>query len=210
MLGGIIAIAGGLLLVLGAFLPWVTVRAALLGSLSVSGMEGDGIFFLIGGLLVAALGLWSILGTPSAAPQLLILSGVGFGALAIFEFSNVSDGIGGIESEFAAASMGPGILTLLAGAAAILVAGFTLRGHMTPVSAEPAPGQDAFSPDRPVRECPHCKEAMRRDASVCRHCRRGSPPWEFENGRWWTSDPAGQRVWLDEASRSWHREKGSD
>jgi hypothetical protein len=66
-------------------------------------MEGDGIFFLIGGLLIAALGLWSILGTPSAAPVLLILSGLAFGGLAFFEFSNVSDGSGGIDIEFAAA-----------------------------------------------------------------------------------------------------------
>jgi hypothetical protein len=33
-----------------------------------------------------------------------------------------------------------------------------------------------------VRECPYCKEPMRRDASVCPHCRRGSPAWEYRDG----------------------------
>lgn len=35
------------------------------------------------------------------------------------------------------------------------------------------------------RECPHCKEKMRRDASVCPHCRTASEPWLFDQGRWW-------------------------
>lgn len=35
------------------------------------------------------------------------------------------------------------------------------------------------------RECPHCKEDMRRDARVCPHCRNESEPWLLEDGRWW-------------------------
>jgi type VI protein secretion system component VasK len=35
-----------------------------------------------------------------------------------------------------------------------------------------------------TRECPFCKEAMRRDASVCRHCRHDSDAWIYEDGRW--------------------------
>jgi hypothetical protein len=158
MLGGIIAIAGGLLLALGAFLPWVKVTAAFVGSLSVSGMEGDGIFFLVGGLLISALGLWSIFGTPRAAPALLILSGLGFGGLAFFEFNNVSEGIGGMDSEFALASMGAGIWTLLAGAVATVVAGFTLTGQMSHAPVVVASGQESLKPHRPVRECPYSRK----------------------------------------------------
>ena len=33
---------------------------------------------------------------------------------------------------------------------------------------------------RATRECPHCKEAMRRDARVCPHCRMEREPWPFE------------------------------
>jgi hypothetical protein len=35
------------------------------------------------------------------------------------------------------------------------------------------------------RECPYCKEAMRRDASVCPHCRHDSEPWTLHEGNWW-------------------------
>ena len=51
-----------------------------------------------------------------------------------------------------------------------------------------------------VRECPHCKEPMRRDANVCPHCRRESPAWEYEpsDRRWWASDSDGGRMWFDE------------
>jgi hypothetical protein len=170
---------------------------------SISGMEGDGVFFLGGGLLIAVLGLWSILGSPKAAPVLLILSGLGFGGLAFSEYNNVSGGIGDINSESALASMGAGIWTLLAGAVATVVAGLTLNGQMSPAPAASAPGREPLRTDRPVRECPHCKEPMRRDAGTCPHCRRESPAWTYHSGRWWTHNSAGAWAWLDESAGRW-------
>jgi hypothetical protein len=35
------------------------------------------------------------------------------------------------------------------------------------------------------RECPFCMEPMRRDASVCPHCRHPSDPWRLHDGHWW-------------------------
>jgi len=52
------------------------------------------------------------------------------------------------------------------------------------------------------RQCPHCQEAMRRDASVCPHCRRESPAWNFQNGLWWTN-AQGDWYWLDEPRGAW-------
>ena len=63
-----------------------------------------------------------------------------------------------------------------------------------PVSPPPGPGV--------VRECPFCKEEIRRDASVCPHCRRESPAWDYRDGRWWTDSGDGEK-WLDEPSRRW-------
>jgi hypothetical protein len=40
----------------------------------------------------------------------------------------------------------------------------------------------AHGPSRLYRECPHCKERMRRDAHVCPHCRRESPAQALEGG----------------------------
>jgi hypothetical protein len=54
------------------------------------------------------------------------------------------------------------------------------------------------------RECPHCKEAMRRDADTCPHCRRTSTPWRFYEGRWWFRENAEAAwQWLDEKTGSW-------
>ena len=38
-----------------------------------------------------------------------------------------------------------------------------------------SPRRSASGRVRTYRECPHCKEQMRRDAEVCPHCRRESP-----------------------------------
>jgi hypothetical protein len=54
-----------------------------------------------------------------------------------------------------------------------------------------------------VRECPHCKEAMRRDASVCPHCRRDSDAWRLWEGRWWTPIPIQPPRWYDELAGTW-------
>lgn len=74
--------------------------------------------------------------------------------------------------------------------------------------ASPAAGTPWRSPPPGpgvVRECPHCKEPMRRDASICPHCRRESRAWTYRDGRWWTVDPEGTDVWYDEALGIWHR-----
>lgn len=57
---------------------------------------------------------------------------------------------------------------------------------------------------RTHRECPHCKEQMRRDASVCPHCQRDSTAWTFHEGRWRTNE-GGTWYWLDEESNTWQR-----
>jgi len=41
------------------------------------------------------------------------------------------------------------------------------------------------------RECPHCKERMRGDASVCPHCQRESVAWQQKDGRWWRQTDGG-------------------
>jgi hypothetical protein len=55
----------------------------------------------------------------------------------------------------------------------------------------------------PVRECPHCKEPMRRDASVCPHCQQQSPPWRLHEGHWWSKDKGGVDRWFNEGAGTW-------
>jgi hypothetical protein len=41
------------------------------------------------------------------------------------------------------------------------------------------------------RECPHCRELMRGEASVCPHCQRESEAWQQDGGFWWRQSEAG-------------------
>jgi hypothetical protein len=56
---------------------------------------------------------------------------------------------------------------------------------------------------RTHRECPHCKEPMRRDASVCPHCQRESKAWKLHEGRWWVLGDDGNDYYLDEMRNEW-------
>ena len=75
------------------------------------------------------------------------------------------------------------------------------------------PSSQVIAPSRgprATRECPFCKEAMRRDASVCPHCRLESEPWTYKDGYWWVRRDDGFH-YLDERTRSWvrHEQVGS-
>lgn len=54
------------------------------------------------------------------------------------------------------------------------------------------------------RECPHCKEQMRRDARLCPHCRTESEPWMWHEGRWWVTR-GDVSYYLDPQSQQWLR-----
>jgi hypothetical protein len=58
---------------------------------------------------------------------------------------------------------------------------------------------------RRYRECPHCKEEMRRDASVCPHCQRESDAWMQNEGYWWRTAEDGTWLYLDETSSEWRK-----
>jgi hypothetical protein len=65
------------------------------------------------------------------------------------------------------------------------------------------PNTEAISASALVhRECPHCEQQMRRDASVCPHCQRDSPPWSKEGDRWWQLHDGPPHYW-DEQTQQW-------
>lgn len=55
------------------------------------------------------------------------------------------------------------------------------------------------------RVCPHCKERMKRDASVCPSCQRESKPWTFKDGRWWHQSRSGAWWSLNETTNQWEQ-----
>jgi hypothetical protein len=53
------------------------------------------------------------------------------------------------------------------------------------------------------RECPHCKEQMRRDAGTCPHCHSTSVAWQHHDNHWWKHVDGGWQ-WLDEKTQQWN------
>ena len=73
-------------------------------------------------------------------------------------------------------------------------------------------GSQAIAPSRgprATRACPFCKEFMRRDASVCPHCRNESEPWAYNDGSWWVRRDGGYH-YLDERTGVWVRSERAD
>jgi hypothetical protein len=133
--GAVLAITGGLLIAAGAFLPWAYAGVTFLGvDVAKSGMEGgDGVVFLGAGLVVAVVGLWSLLGRPTLAPFLLIVGALAVGLGAIVEYGDVDERAVDIERLGGGAvdvAVGAGIWTMFAGAALALIAGLVLVGQM--------------------------------------------------------------------------------
>jgi len=85
-------------------------------------------------------------------------------------------------------------LGFLLGIIGLIISLFLSDQNDKRAAAEPQPSM--------YRECPSCKESMRRDASVCPHCRTESSPWQWDGERWWHDGSSG-RFWLDEARKQW-------
>lgn len=105
----VFAAAAGL--AVGAFLPWVKATAPLIGTLTKSGMDGgDGVFLLVGALVLAALA-WAINSngaTSTRAYGIVVISGLAL-ALVIYEISDVNNKIEDIGSDLVVASVGAGL-----------------------------------------------------------------------------------------------------
>lgn len=83
-----------------------------------------------------------------------------------------------------------------------IVIAFSLspRGAVSSAVRGPAGGSGPVA----LRECPACRENMRRDASICPHCRTESEPWVFNAGYWWVQREGGW-YYLDEKRGDWVR-----
>jgi len=137
-LGEILAIAGGGLLVVGAFLPWVSAEGPFV-SVGRSGMVAeDFLIFLGAGVFIASVGLWAGVAMRSAAPTLLVVGGVAAGIAAFLDYRDVARNIEEVSDGRITYLVGEGIWVLFAGALVSVVAGFVLSGQMSPVA--PATG----------------------------------------------------------------------
>ena len=129
-LGRYSALAGAVFTVIGAFLPWVTVTAPFLGTVSRSGMEGgDGPIFLALGAVAAGVTLVD----GRSRTVVLMLTGTGVLGLFVAEWVAVTDRLESLPaSDRSLATHGMGLYALAAGGIGIFAGGFIIRSEPGP------------------------------------------------------------------------------
>ena len=144
-LAAVAVIAGGILYGVGAFLPWVSVTAGFVGTVTRSGMEGgDGWVALAIAAAVVMAGAASLRDVPRTRRMLMIVVGIGAAGFTLFEYNDVRQRIASMDSTFRDLAT-PGLGLYLMGVAAAIVVIATLR--LSP-SAESAAGK--AGPDWPT------------------------------------------------------------
>lgn len=193
---------------LGSVGPWASVLF-----ITVSGVQaGDGWGTLAAGVVAAAAFVIYLRYTRRPRPAwplgLILLAGVGAAVVGVWDWSDLERAANEAKNDEdnifgATVSVGWGLVL-------VTIASFSLVGASLLTyrrrAREPVPFTPEVRDQREYRECPHCKETMRRDASVCPHCRHESAPWTLHEGYWWTQ-VAGEWYWLDERSNSWQRKQ---
>lgn len=165
-------------MVLGAFGPWATALG-----MSVGGVDGSNDGWVV--LVAAGLALF-ILFRYWRAPSIAKLgwccvAGAVAAVTTIYDRHHVDVAISqGGDLARALVHVGWGLnLAMVASISLVLAA--IVTGAVTDRSS----AATANVATKWHRQCPHCKEEMRRDASVCPHCRSQSTPWTLHERRWW-------------------------
>lgn len=119
--------AGIAAVIIGALLPWVTITAVFIGTVSLAGTEGDGVLTLILGIVAAAVGFQIVfLGRPMSRTigiAIAILALI-IGGIAGYDMVNIQSAIGDISTEgLAKANIGIGLWITGLGALTLLAAG---------------------------------------------------------------------------------------
>jgi hypothetical protein len=123
MTGADLAIIGGAALLLAApFFPFLSATAALVGSISRSGVEitsGEALVISAVGAVAGFVALRSFGRPKGRAPLLLGLVGLG---LSVYYYLQVDERVQSIDSEVGFASIGAGIWMALAGSGLLVIA----------------------------------------------------------------------------------------
>jgi hypothetical protein len=122
-------VLGGVLLSIGALLPWMTVASAD-RSASLSGLDGgDGFFFLLFGAVVALLALTRLVrpGLPGKRRTMILFGVLALGS-TLWEAAAIQFELNGSTPESVSSGLGAGIYVM--GVGAVLVLGASLAGSL--------------------------------------------------------------------------------
>ena len=123
---------GGLLIVLGSFLPWLTATAPFVGTISTNGVQGgDGIITLILGVVTILIGVTQLTATNMSGflQRSSIVTGIITAIVAVVDYNSVQERIEEVkgQSELVVGTVGTGIWTLFVGAALAITGGLLTR-----------------------------------------------------------------------------------
>lgn len=132
--GAVMILIGGLLMIVGSFLPWLRANAPLVGDLSRNGMDEGGVGTLIGGIVAILIGVAHMTGSkmPSFLQPSAIFLGLFYAGWAIYvtvdsiqprvdQFLARSGALGGD------AGVGMGLYAVGVGALSCLLGGIVVR-----------------------------------------------------------------------------------
>ena len=133
----IAVVAGGLLIAIGSFLPWVT-ASTIFGSISRSGVDrgGDGYITLAAGGLIALLGLVTLTRPNRGANLAIAIAAAAAGVIFALDFSDIQERVADLEAGsegLALGGVGPGLWMVALGAITSFVASLMRRSwHKEP------------------------------------------------------------------------------
>lgn len=143
-------VAGGILMAIGALMPWATVRSSF-GSVSVSGFErgGDGVTCLILGAVATLIGGALLIGgdLPVIVARSPIPAGLVAGWIGFMSYSDIDGRVDDIGTNFVSGSVGPGVSVVIVGAGLALIGGLSLAYQRR---FDPDPGSSGRSDTEPT------------------------------------------------------------
>jgi hypothetical protein len=131
---GAAVLLGGIGVVVGSFLPWITVSSAFT-TVSRSGIDGggDGVITLVIGALIAVCGVFLATGRKAVAAWAAgLVLGLAAAGIGILDAADVQERIEGVGSAAAMASTGAGLYVVIVGG--VLAA---LASVAVPIGREP-------------------------------------------------------------------------
>jgi len=134
--GAWLALAGGLLMAVGSFLPWLQ-ATVFVTTITRNGMQmgdnmgfsADGVITLVLGVITCVIGLSRLLhfSMPRFLYSSTVITGLIAGAITIYDATQVHKFVASIGNNSVAASMGYGLWVLLIGCALAILGGFVVR-----------------------------------------------------------------------------------
>ena len=119
----LLTIAGGVLVAFGSLLPWRTASFPLGGTISVAGIEGDGVLTLVFGVVVGALGfVIAIRDGSRIASVFAVIAAFAGSIVTLFAWLSAEEAVDAVEaSGLSTASIGIGLWVVGLGVAASLI-----------------------------------------------------------------------------------------